>query len=205
MALPTPNSSDPGYLLPQDQTQPLQGELLQDFVHDMIQGVTGLVGSMIRPTYQGVPPNVPDAGVCWCAFGITSRPADTNAYISHDSAANDGDGADKMQRQETLNVQCAFYDLGSSGLADKYADLMRDGFQVPQNREVLQAAGWGFVESGEPTPMPVLLKERWLYRMDITLQFRRQIDRTYAVLNLKQGDITVHTETQTVHIDVVEP
>lgn len=189
----TNTSATGGYLQPNPPPAPapLEGQNLLDFLQEVLVGVTGLNGTMVRPRWQSDPPNIPNAGDAWCAFGITSRPSDTFAYVGHITNQANPQGADAMQRQETLHLLASFYDQGSSGLADEYAALLRDGFQIAQNREVLQRNGFAFVSSGELETVPSLLKERWLYRVDIALTIRRQIDRTYPVLNLDSAQIEV--------------
>lgn len=190
--MPANTSATGGYLVPSPLTPPIEGDVLYDFVHDLIAGVTGLDGTLVRPRYQAEPPNIPDADVAWCAFGIMTRDADTFPAVKRDPS---GDGSDVLQRQEELSVLASFYDLGSSGQADFYATLLRDGLAIAQNREVMQGAGWGLGYTGDLTPVPSLLKERWLYRVDLSMRLRRQIDRTYPVLNLESAGGTIITES----------
>lgn len=194
----------PGYV-PAVPPAPLEGTQLQDFLQSVLVGITGLPGPMVRPRWQVDPPNIPDAGTIWCAFGITQRKKDTFAYTWQEPG-DDVDGISLLQRQEELDVLASFYDLGSSGQADLYAELLADGLQVPQNREVLDANGYAFVSSGDPTPMPVLLKMRWLYRVDVALVIRRQINRTYAVPNIESAVGTISTDTPSTTTNIlVEP
>lgn len=181
---------------------PLEGVALQNFLQEVMVGITGIDGTLIRPRWQAEPPDIPAAGTVWCSFGITSRIKDTFAYTKH-APGNADVGTDVLQRQEELHIMASFYDLGSQGQADLYAELLADGFQIAQNREVLQSQGFAFVSSGELTPMPVLLKERWQYRVDVELVIRRQIDRTYNVLNLESAQIQIDTDVGiTISIDV---
>lgn len=180
-------SDEAGYLIPVG-TAPLEGGQLLDFLQEVIVGVTGLEGKMVRPRYVAEPANIPTAGDAWCAFDIMKRPSDMFPQVEHVTNDTYPEGADVMQRQETLHVLASFYDLGVDGLADKYASLLRDGLIIAQNREVLMANGFDFAYSGELQPVPVLLKMRWQYRVDIELTFRRQMNRTYNVLDLKKLD-----------------
>jgi hypothetical protein len=182
------DSSTGGYLIPSPVPAPLEGQALLDFLQGVIVGVTGLDGTLVRPTWQSEPPNIPDAGVAWCAFRITERPSDAFPYVKHNA---NGQGADALQRHETLHILCSFYDLGSGGQADYYAALLRDGLSIPQNREVLTLKNMGLVKTGEPVPVPIIVKTRWLYRVDLEVVIRRQIDRVYPVLNVTsaQGSI----------------
>ena len=195
----------PGYIAPVPPA-PLEGAQLQDFLQEVLAGITGLDGKLVRPRWQPEPPNIPDAGECWCAFGINDRKKDTNAYVWQNPGELD-DGATGLQRQEELRLLASFYDTGSNGQADLYAELLADGFQIPQNREVLDANGYAFVSTGDPTPVPSLLKERWLYRVDVEVIIRRQINRTYVVPNIASSDTDVITDTPptTTHIHVEPP
>jgi len=182
------DSTSGGYLSPDPTTPPLQGQALLDYLQGVIVGITGLDGKMVRPFWQSEPPNIPDAGTAWCAFRITARPSDTFPYVQHNA---DGEGGDALQRHEELRVLASFYDLGSGGQADGYAALLRDGLSIAQNREVLTRSKMGLARTGEIMPVPVLVKSRWLYRVDLEVVIRRQIDRLYPVLNVAsaQGSI----------------
>lgn len=198
----------PGYL-PATGTAPLEGTDLQDFLQEVLAGISGLDGTLVRPRWQAEPVNIPEKGECWCAFGITERHKDTNAYVVHDggSVDPDVDPSDKLQRQEELLLTASFYDTGSNGQADKYAELLCDGFQIAQNREVLMANGYAFVSTSSPMVLPSLLKLLWLYRVDVQVVIRRQIDRTYSVPDINSSDIDLFTDTPptTTHIHVVPP
>jgi hypothetical protein len=186
------DSSTPGYLLPTPDPHPLEGQELYRFVQQVVVGITGLDGPMVRPRWQAEPANIPDAGVAWCAVGIMSRPADTFPQVIHNPAGN---GSDTVQRQERLDIQASFYDLGTSGLADNYAHLLREGFAIPQNRDVMIQAGFVLAYMGDTIPAPMVLKTRWNYRVDLNFSFRRQIDRTYAVLSLQSAHGILYAET----------
>lgn len=182
------DSSTGGPLSPAVAPAPLEGQGLNRFIQQWIVGITGLAGNMVRPRWQPEPPDVPDAGDAWAAIGITARAADTFPAILHDPT---GDGADDLQRHETLAVLASFYDLGTNGLADLYASLLRDGLAIPQNSEPLASAGFGLVDVGDLTTVPSLLKSRWLYRVDLPFHLRRAIVRSYPVLNVESADISV--------------
>jgi hypothetical protein len=185
------DSSTGGYLAPAVSPAPLEGAALLQFFQQIIVGVTGLPGDLVRPYWQTEPPNVPPAGTAWCAFRVDAQPSDEYPFVFRTSA-NDGD---HLQRHETLNMLATFYDLGSGGEADANASLLRDGLAIAQNREVLVNAGMGLVRAGSLTTVPVILKLRWNYRVDLELVFRRQIDRVYPVDSLVGSEGTVNTDT----------
>lgn len=193
------DSSTAGFLAPAGPPapEPIDGGTLNDFLQAIFAGITGLDGTMVRPAFQPEPGNVPDAGVAWMAFQYTARPADMFPAIVHHP---DGSGFDEFQRHEELHLLCSFYDLGSSGLADYYCAILRDGIMLPQNFEVLTRAGMGLAMVGDKTVVPVLMKMRWQYRVDLPLIVRRAVVRYYNVLNLLQASGTITTDT-----GVVEP
>ena len=158
-------------------------------------GLTGLPGNMVRPRWQPEPANIPDFGVDWCAFGIQRKLPDTYAQVQHDST---GEGTDKLQRHETVEILLSFYGPN----ADMSLELLREGLQIAQNREVLQQNSMGLVETGEAIVAPSIVKDRWLYRVDMTLTIRRQIKRVYPVLNLLSAEGDVITEPFTDSFEV---
>jgi hypothetical protein len=188
------DSSTGGYLLPSD-AGPLEGQALLDFLQGVIVGITGLAGTMVRPYTQSEPPNIPDAGNAWCAFRIGNRPSDRFPYVQHNPNDAEGEGSDMLQRHETLHIHCSFYDLGAGGLADNLASLLRDGLSIAQNREVLTLNNMGLAYTGEPTPAPIVVKTRWLYRVDLEIVIRRQITRTYPVRNIESAQSTITTNS----------
>lgn len=185
------DSSTGGYLAPAPVTPPLEGQALLDFIQGVIVGITAMDGTLVRPYWQSEPPTLPDAGTAWCAFKIASRPADTFAYVKHDA---DGQGSDALQRHEALHILTSFYDLGSGGGAAGLCSLLRDGLQVPQNRETLSLAGMALVKTGDMIAVPVLVKTRWLYRVDMEVVINRQIDRVYSVLSLASAQGAIVTD-----------
>jgi hypothetical protein len=178
-------------LPPASVPAPLEGKPLLQFLQNWIVGISGLPGGMVRPRWQVEQPNIPNSGDAWAAIGITSRPSDTLPFIAHDP--ND-EGTSTLQRNEELHMLCSFYDTGISGLADQYAALTRDGIAIPQNCELLRQNGFALGYSGDLQTIPSLLSTKWLYRVDLPLVVRRQIDRVYAVKNILSANGTVYTD-----------
>jgi hypothetical protein len=184
------DSSSGGFLSPAASPAPLQGDGLNTFIQPLIVGLTGLPGPLVRPAFQAEPPDIPDGGTAWAAFRYTSRRSDTYPYVGHEAS-----GSDTLRRHEEIDILVSFYDLGSSGLADQYAALLRDGLSIPQNLEVLTLAGMGFVGCGDMTAVPVIVKQRWLYRVDLPFTIRREIVRVYPVLDILTAHATVTTDS----------
>jgi hypothetical protein len=200
------DSSTAGYLAPAPSPAPLEGQALNRFLQQWIVGITGLAGNLVRPRWQAEPPVIPDAATAWCAIGVIERASDTYPYILHDAT---GLGSDTIRRHELLTIMASFFDTGVSGQADSFAEIFREGAMIPQNLEALTQADMGIVETGEATAVPSLLKERWLYQVDIRVVIRREIVRSYPVLNLLSSQGTLVTDatppTPTFNIGVPHP
>jgi len=181
--------------------QPLEGQALLDFLQGLFVGILGIDGKLVRPRWQPEPPNIPTEGNAWIAFGVTARPSDTYPFIGQLSGVDD---ANQLQRHEQLTILLSLYDLGSGGQADALAALLRDGLAVPQNRELLQLNLMGLTEVGEPIAVPSLLKERWLYRVDMTVVIAREILRNYPVLPLQEvvGTLTAESDVGDLESDI---
>lgn len=175
--IPAPNtntSATGGYILPAAPT-PLPGNLtFQQFLQTVFVGVSGLPPQLVRPDWQIKPPKEPDIEIDWLAFGLVKAKPDSNAFVGLDS-----NNVNLTIRHEELHVRCVFY--GPNGYDN--SGLMRDGFQLSQNREALMSAFMNFVETTEATRVPDLVNERWVDRWEMEAVFRREIMRTYPVLN----------------------
>jgi hypothetical protein len=194
-------SSSGGYLLPAGTPAPLEGRDLLRFFQQIIVGITGLDGKLVRPYWQAEPPDIPDEGTAWAAFKITRRPSDEFPFVGRLPYVAVDDGSDHLQRHEALDIFVTFYDIGSTGLndsgglADSYASLLRDGLAVAQNREPLFLVGMGLTKIGDLVTAPVLFKVRWQNRVDFEFTIRRQIDRVYPVQTIVSANGLLYTDT----------
>lgn len=183
------DSSTGGPLLPiPSGPAPLEGQALNRFLQQWVAALTGLPGNVVLPRWQADPANIPDAGTSWAAIGVTQRVADNFPHIHHDPT---GEGTDILIRHESLTLGCSFFDLGTNGQADYYAALLRDGSAIAQNREIFDLNGFALVNVGETVAVPVLTKQRWMYRVDMNVFLRRAIERSYPVLNLQRVQGTI--------------
>jgi hypothetical protein len=99
----------------------------------MLAGLTGLRGDLIRPRWQPLPPNQPPAGTNWAAVGVMERmPLDYTFEKFVTDPSSDSDTF-TLQRQERLEVMASFYGPSAGG----YAQIVRDGIYLSQNREAL--------------------------------------------------------------------
>lgn len=192
-------SATGGYLAP-TSAAPANDDALEDILQAALAGIAGLDGSLVRPRFQPGNPKQPEASVDWCAFGVTDTSPEDMPYVAHDGNANGGLGQDNMQRHEDFTALATFYGPNAKG----YAERVRDGLYIPQNREELAANLIAFVNTDTIRQVPELVNNQWVKRYDLTIRFRRKVTRAYAVQNIVSADITEHIETLTVHVDVTE-
>lgn len=183
-----PNTSATGGYLVTTTTAPAYDGDLDRLIQQMVVGITGLAGTMVRPRWQPTPPKQPEPSVDWCAIGVQSVTPDDGPAIVHDGTGN---GTDTVNRHEDIEFAASFY--GPHGLAN--ATLLRDGFSLPQNTEAIGAAGLLYVGTSMITPAPALVNEQWVRKYDLRFTLRRHVSRTFPVLNLLSAVGTIHGET----------
>lgn len=187
------DSTTAGYLQPTGSTPvspsiPLMGQSLNRFFQQHIKGITGLPGTHVRVAFQTESPEPPSDGNCWCAFRVLNRKAEPFAF---EGVVND---QYLISRHEEMDILCSFYDKGSNGYADYYASVLREGLHLSQNRQPLTLVNMGLIETGDIFPAPVILKQTWLYRMDITFRIRRQLVWTFDVKTITSASIDLQCE-----------
>lgn len=191
------DSTATGYLVPTAQSPPLEDAALDAVFQQMIVGLTGLPGNMVRPRWQPTVPKQPEPNVNWCAIGVTNSEADPNPAMIHNPA---GDGSDTLQRNEILTVLASFYGPNASANAAQ----ARDGIFVSQNNAMLGTYSMGLVSAGPKRPAPELVNQQWIRRYDFEIKVRREIIRTYNVLNILSADGTVDSDSRTIPFTVSE-
>ncbi|ALD93470.1 hypothetical protein CR3_4288 [Cupriavidus gilardii CR3] len=182
------DSSTGGYLSPAVASPPLEDDALDDLLHDLVAGVTGLPGSLVRPRWQPTVPKQPEPSVNWCAIGVTVQTNDASPAIKHDPT---GDGSDVYQRHQDIELLCTFYGPAAKG----YAQMLVDGLAIPQNSEQLGLNDMKFVSAGTIRAAPDLVNQQWVRRYDVTVALRRKITRTYPVLNLLSAQVKTETDS----------
>ncbi|MGF6837063.1 hypothetical protein QF001_000930 [Paraburkholderia youngii] len=182
------DSSTGGYLSPAVASPPLEDDALTAIFQQMIVGITGLPGNMVRPRWQPNPPKQPEPTTNWCALGIAVQTLDDGPAIIHNGAGN---GSDTYIRHEQIDVIASFY--GPNAMQN--AQLLADGLAIPQNLEQLKANDMNSVDTGEIRAAPDLINEQWVRRYDMQLTFRRKITRAYNVLTILTATGTIQAST----------
>jgi hypothetical protein len=185
----TNTSATGGYLLPETPAILPGGLTFKQFLQTVFVGISGLPGDLVRAKWQVNPPKQPDIMINWLAIAVTSDESDANAYIGFDS-----DGNNQIQRHEEIEIQCSFYGPD----AQELSSLVRDGFQVAQNLEALRSAFMGFKGTSKAMHVPDLVNERWVDRYEMSVFLRRQILRSYQVLNFASVSGTINAIVKTV-------
>lgn len=198
-------SATGGYLTPIADNVPVpppqEGKTFEDTLQDLVVNLTELDGTLVRPAWQPEPPNQPDNATDWVAFSILNKKADTFAYVAHDGGAGDDSlGLDRVQRNELVEVLFTHYGPN----AHLYADLVRDGLSVEQNREGIKQAATDLVEVREQVVAPELINNLYYYRVDQTIVFRRQVDRFFGVKNVGsfEGGVVADGEAGDIKRDI---
>lgn len=171
------DSSTGGFIPPASSPAPLADAALDNLFQQLVVGVTGLPGSLVRPRWQPVVPKQPDPSTNWCAIGVTLLSPDDYPSEVHNGTGN---GSDTQSDHESINVTASFY--GPNAMAN--AKQLRSGLYVAQNRDTLVAAGLNLKEARQLIQAPDLVNEQWIRRWDLTIVFRRQSIYTYSILNI---------------------
>lgn len=180
-------SATGGYLAPTAPVPP-DDEDLDNLLQELVAGVTGLPGEMVRPRRQPTVPKQPEPTENWCAMGVSVQTNDSGPAIRHDPA---GDGSDTYTRHQQIDLMCSFYGPSAKG----YAQRLADSISIPQNGEQLALNGMKFVSASDIQPAPALINQQWNRRYDLTLVLRRKITRTYPVLNLLSAEVQSTTDS----------
>ena len=183
-------SATGGFLSPVGSQQE-QGHLFDRLIQQVIVGITGLAGELVRPRWQPKPPPQPPAEADWAAFGIDGITADTNPSVVHDPNGNGGAGVDILTRDEVAAILVSFYGPNAHGCAT----TLRDGFGIHQNLETLFHAECGLVRVGAIQPAGDIVNQQIIRRVDFRVWLRRRVKRVYAVRNVLSAEGVIATES----------
>lgn len=178
-------------LSPSGNTFPLTDIALQDFFHNWIAGIMGIANDLVRPRWQPEEPNIPDFGIDWCAFGITEKHTLGQPYEEHigylPAAPN---GYSELRSHQEFTITVTFYGPN----AEMNEMLLSRGLYISQNQEILELNNMAVVGHGDSITIPELLKEQWMFRVDLPIYFRRQIILDYPILNILKVPFDIDNE-----------
>lgn len=172
------------YKLPQATTGFPNQYTLTQFIQTVLVGISGLSPDLVRPDWQVAPPKMPELNTNWIAYGIKESTPNANAYTNLDDADQY-----ESQRHQDIKVQCSFY----GPQAIELASLVTDGFQIPPNLQELGRWNMGYVSTGTMLHVPDLVNERWVDRIVMEVNLRREVIRRYGIPNLVSASGIVHT------------
>jgi len=175
----------PGYLNPASTVLLPKQLTLTGFIQTVLAGVSGLPGQMVVPQLQVDPPKDPDIEIDWMDFVIDVQRPDANAYENVDSDT----GATDFQRNEDMEILCNVY----GAHAHETYGLIRDGFQLQQNRAALYLSNMGFTKVTEAKRVPDLVNERFRTKLAFGVYIQRMIQRTYTIRTIVSMSGVVHT------------
>lgn len=184
------------FIRPAGSPAVLDGDALLDAFQPTLSGITGLPGDLVRPRWQPEPPNQPDFGTDWVAFGVTVMPADAFAFIRQVDISTV-----ELECTEELQALASFYGPNAPGLAGE----LRDGLQIDQNRWALLALGIKLVEVQQQRQVPALMKQIWTKRVDVPMRWRRWVVRRYAVNSVESAALGLDNELYITPITVQPP
>ena len=169
----TNTSATGGYLTPTNIA--LDDSALDDFIHDVLAGITGISNELVKPGFQIDAPPRPSININWCGFSILNRRTENMPWFTQ------GDESGVLSTNELFDVQASFYGPNCRG----FASTLRDGLQIAQNLEQIRIAGMAVTGSGDVLYSPELVNDKWFERADITINFNRNLSRSYDILSLR--------------------
>ena len=165
---------------------PPNDDALAGILQQMVVGITGLDGSLVRPRWQPQPPTQPSVTTVWCAIGITRyEPFDYPQWTQDD------DDSGTLHRYERLDVMATFYGPQSAWWAAK----LRDGLYLYQNHLTLSAQGVKLRSVDETTHLGELINTQYVSRSDLPMSFVRFVESGFAISAIAQVSVSFITDT----------
>ncbi|MGU3521580.1 hypothetical protein ACLBW2_00535 [Enterobacteriaceae bacterium C23F] len=177
------DSTTRGYLTPVGDG-PKYDEELEREISRWIRGVSGLPAALVFPRWTDPQPDIPNNGITWCGFGITTVPQPLSQ-----SDVQVSDEESEQWTWELVTVICCFYGPKGSGTAS----IFRSGIFVEQNNAELNRVGMSVREAGTIYSLPELINNQWVRRYDLTVTLSRKNIRTYNIKSIADGNVAIST------------
>jgi hypothetical protein len=191
-----PNTSATGGYLQPTVILDKNDQELHRFLQQLVSGITGIEGALVRPRWQAESVTAPDFTQDWVAIGEIRRTPDFNTNDFSSSSVSPI--PDSKYRNEVLEILCSFYGPN----AEQKSELLSIGFQVDQNREQMQLNGFGLVGVEDAVILPALVHSKWRYRVDLNFRIRRAQEYTFGILDIVAADILIKDDSGAVNLDV---
>ena len=194
----TNDSSTGGYILPSSSPQP-DDVSLDIILQNLIVGITGIAGAMVRPRWQLVPPIEPDITQDWCAVGVTDE-------LPDDGLPSETFDGTKLTTIEYLvvTVIASFYGPNARLNAENF----RKGIMVAQNREALYFQNISLVERpGGIVFAPTFIATRARPRADVSFRLRRSIITDWPINSIEVAVVhaTIEKPQGTIEETIITP
>lgn len=181
---------------------PLEDAALDLLLQQVVVGITGLDGTLVRPRWQNPPPKQPEPNIDWCAIGVLSSSMVGPPSVEHFSSGTITDpSADTYERHEELEVLASFFGPN----AKWNASVLRDGLYLPQNCEQLEANQIVIVEAEGERVAPDFINQQWVRRVDLAVRLRRKVQRVYSMPNLLEASVHVFDDSGDVDETISAP
>jgi hypothetical protein len=195
-------SASGGYLFPSSALPP-EDDAFDAIIQSLVVGITAIPGNLVRPRWQPIALPQPEAGINWCAIGVTEEdPQQGRPAITHDGADNGGLGSDTLQVNDEVEVLASFYGPN----ARSFANLFRDGLMLPQNREALEfppPSGnaqqiYRIIQMPSPARfVPELVNQTTIRRVDVSFRVKRANVTVWPVENILSVEVELITDRLT--------
>lgn len=183
------------YIRPTDVV--LHGTDLEDLFHDVIVGIMGLPGNLVRPRWQPEPPNPPGADIDWVAFGLSALAPQWDAYTHFDTA----DQTYYVEGSQHLECLLSFYGPDHGHHRGEFLD----GLQLTENRQQLADNKIAFMSFAPPVQIPALFKNQYRLRSDVKVYFNRWVKRPYPIGYFTSASGSIDNEKFVTHFSVNPP
>jgi hypothetical protein len=152
-------------------------EAIENGIHDMLAGLTGLAPEKVRPAFQGEPLAAPSPREDWCAFYVRDAAATNHPEARHIPA---GDGRDEIVDWIGKEIRVYFY----GPACEEYAGMVRRGLQNEQNLYTFRQSGLAVRSVGNVAQMPEQVNGKWMRRCDLVINATFEAVGRYPVLNV---------------------
>ena len=171
------NTSETGGYLREPESV-MNHKALEDAIHAMLTGITGIEAALVRPAFQGEPLAEPPIDVDWCGFYLRDASAVNYPYVGY---APDGDGSGVT---DIVDKEIHLYFYGPH--SEEFAGMVRRGLHVEQNHREFRKSGIVVKRVGNVIQVPEIVHGKWLSRSDLIIYATVAFFAEYPVFQLEE-------------------